>query len=106
MKRAFLLEYNIKEGIMRHHKRKGPRSRNQKRSYQKSRRPSHVSIYAKEGEHPERTIKRFLKKCKKEKVIEQARKYDYYEKPSAKRTREKARRRAVLKKLNEQNKKT
>tara|TARA_R100001594_G_scaffold72776_1_gene107397 strand:+ start:159 stop:470 length:312 start_codon:yes stop_codon:yes gene_type:complete len=70
----------------------------------KSKNPSHVTTYAKEGEHPERTIKRFLKKCKKEKVIENARKYDYYEKPSVKRRRAKLRREALIKKANRENK--
>jgi ribosomal protein S21 len=91
---------------MSYHNKRGTRSRNPKKFYHKGKRPSHVSTYTKEGEHPERTIKRFLKKCKKEKVIEQARKYDYYEKPSVKRKRARARRQAVLKKLNDQNKKT
>ena len=70
----------------------------------KSKNPSHVTTYAKEGEHPERTIKRFLKKCKKEKVIERSRKYDYYEKPSVKRRRAKLRRAALIKKANRENK--
>tara|TARA_R100000234_G_scaffold51883_1_gene31109 strand:- start:52 stop:327 length:276 start_codon:yes stop_codon:yes gene_type:complete len=91
---------------MSYHNRRGNRGRNPKKFYYKTRRPAHVATYAKEGEHPERTIKRFLKKCKKEKIIEQVRKYDYYEKPSVKRKRARSRRKAVLKKLNEQNKKT
>jgi len=91
---------------MSYHNRRGPAKRNQRKFYVRSKKPSHVTTHAKEGEHPERTIKRFLKKCKKEKIVEQSRKYDYYEKPSVKRNKEKARRKAVLKKLNEQNKKT
>ena len=70
----------------------------------KSRRPSHVTTYVKEGEHPDRAIKRFLKKCKKEKVVEHYRKYDYYEKPSVKRHRAKVRRKALIKKANRENK--
>ena len=86
--------------------RNSNRQKNPRKFYHKGKHPAHVATYAKEGEHPERTIKRFLKKCKKEKIIEQVRKYDYYEKPSVKRKRARARRQAVLKKLNEQNKKT
>ena len=65
-----------------------------------------MEVVVRRNEDPKRAIKRFVKKCKKEKVIEQVRKYDYYEKPSVKRKRARARRQAVLKKLNEQNKKT
>tara|TARA_B100001094_G_scaffold332796_1_gene406545 strand:- start:4407 stop:4568 length:162 start_codon:yes stop_codon:yes gene_type:complete len=47
-------------------------------------------------------IKRFMKKVKKEKVIEIYRsKTDYYEKPSVVRNREKKRRKNVLRKLRE-----
>ena len=84
------------------------RSRNRQRVTKKlnikSKSPSHVTTYAKEGEHPDRTIKRFLKKCKKEKVVERARQYDYFEKPSAKRRRAKLRRLALIKKANAENK--
>jgi small subunit ribosomal protein S21 len=47
----------------------------------------------------ERMIKRFSKKCKKERIIEEYRDRMYYEKPSAKRKREKERRKQVLQKL-------
>ena len=84
------------------------RNRNNQRTTRKlnikSKKPSHVTTYAKEGEHPDRTIKRFLKKCKKEKVVEQSRKYDYFEKPSVKRRRAKLRREAAIKKANAENK--
>jgi len=46
-----------------------------------------------------RMIKRFLKKCKKERIIEQYRESQYYEKPSAKRRAAAKRRRRVLDKL-------
>ena len=86
----------------RHH---GPRNRKVVRKLDiKSKSPSHVTTYVREGEHPERAVKRFLKKCKKEKIIEQVRKYDYYEKPSAKRHRMKVRRKALIKKANQENK--
>ncbi len=44
-----------------------------------------VSVKARRNEHPERLIRRFIKKCKKEKVVETYRqRTDYYEKPSVK----------------------
>tara|TARA_Y100001963_G_C6468631_1_gene303445 strand:+ start:193 stop:498 length:306 start_codon:yes stop_codon:yes gene_type:complete len=64
----------------------------------KGRRPSNVTVYARSGEHPERTIKRFLKKCKKIKIVEEYRKRQYYEKPSVVRRREKLRRERVIEK--------
>ena len=64
----------------------------------KSKRPSHITVYPKKGEHPERTIKRFLKKCKKLKIVEEYRRREYYEKPSEKRRRMKMRRLALIKK--------
>ena len=47
----------------------------------------------------ERLIKRFVKKCKKERVVENYRDRMYYEKPSIVRKREKARRKRVIQKL-------
>lgn len=63
-------------------------------------RPAHVSVRPRKDESPERVIKRFLKKVKKEKVIELYRnRTEYYEKPSAVKSRNKKRRKMVLKKL-------
>ncbi len=87
-----------------YYRRRPSRQRSVRKLDIKSKRPSHVTTYAKEGEHPDRTIKRFLKKCKKEKVIERCRKYDYYEKPSTKKHRMKVRRKALIKKDNQENK--
>ena len=84
-------------------RRNNNRQRTSRKLNIKSKRPSHVTTYAKEGEHPDRTIKRFLKKCKKEKVIEKVRKYDYYEKPSVKRRRAKLKRLALIEKSNREN---
>ena len=64
----------------------------------KSSGPSHVTVFPRKGEHPESTIKRFLKKCKKLKIVEEYRKREYYEKPSEKRRRMKMRRLAIIKK--------
>ena len=47
----------------------------------------------------EKMIRRFSKKCKKERIIEQYRDRMYYEKPSKKRKREKEKRKRVLQKL-------
>ena len=64
-----------------------------------SKHPSNVTIKPKPGEHPERAIKRFMKKIKKEKVLEIYReKTDYHKKPSALRRRKAIRREALLKK--------
>ena len=52
-----------------------------------------------ENEDPERMIRRFTKKCKKERIIENFRDRMRYEKPSIKRKKEKARRKKVLEKL-------
>ena len=70
----------------------------------KGSKPSHVTVLPRKGEYPERTIKRFLKKCKKLKVVEEYRKREYYEKPSEKRRREKLRRLATIKKEADKNK--
>ena len=61
-------------------------------------RPSHVTVIPRKGEPPERTVKRFLKKCKKLRIVEEYRKREYFEKPSAKRRRMKLRRLATIKK--------
>ena len=67
----------------------------------KGKRPSHVVVEPRYNEHIERAIKRFIKKCKKSGIADEFRKHQYYEKPSAKRRKEKLRREAVLKKLRE-----
>ena len=42
-----------------------------------------VSVKARRNEHPERLIRRFIKKCKKEKVVEKYReRTEFYQKPS------------------------
>ena len=51
------------------------------------------------NEPTEKMIKRFVKKCKKERIVENYREKMYYEKPSKKRKREKERRKRVLQKL-------
>ena len=66
----------------------------------KMRRAVIVEVKPKYKEEPiERMIKRFSKRCKKERIVENYRDRMYYEKPSKKRKREKERRKRVLQKL-------
>ena len=51
------------------------------------------------GEPFERMVRRFIKKVKKERIIENFRERQRYEKPSVKRKKEKAQRKKVLEKL-------
>jgi ribosomal protein S21 len=68
----------------------------------KSRRPAHVSVYSNDYEHPEKLVRRFLKKCKKEKILDQVRANQHFEKPSVKRHRAKLKRKADIKKANKE----
>jgi small subunit ribosomal protein S21 len=52
-----------------------------------------------DNESIEKLVKRFTKKCKKERIVENYRDRMYYEKPSKKRKRKKERRKRVLQKL-------
>lgn len=61
--------------------------------------PAHVETKVRKDESIERAIKRFSKKVKKERVLEEVRDKMYYEKPSVAKRREKKRRKAVLDKL-------
>jgi ribosomal protein S21 len=49
----------------------------------------HAKVVPKKGEPFERMVKRFLKKVKKERVIEQVKDRRYYEKPSVTKKKEK-----------------
>jgi len=63
-------------------------------------RPINVEVKPKyEDENIERMVRRFTKKCKKERIIENFRERQRYEKPSVKRKKEKAQRKKVLEKL-------
>lgn len=63
-------------------------------------RPINVEIRPRNrDESLERMIRRFTKKCKKERVTENYRERMYYEKPSEKKIKEKRRRKRVLEKL-------
>ena len=60
---------------------------------------SHVTVTPRKNEHPERLIKRFLRKVKKQRIIEEVRDRRFYEKPSVKRRKKRQQRERVLKKL-------
>ena len=53
---------------------------------------------------PQRMIKRFIKKTKKEKIVEKYRETMRYEKPSEKRRKQQKNRDRLIKKANEENK--
>ena len=82
-------------------------SRRNKRDYEyrsrklpsKGTRPSHVVVEPKGNEPIEKTIKRFLRKVKKSGIADEYRKRRFFEKPSAKRRKQRLRREATLKKL-------
>ena len=59
-------------------------------------------ITPKNNEPIDRTIKRFIRKVKKSGIAEEFRKRQYYEKPSMKKRKEKLRREATIKKLQEE----
>ena len=65
-----------------------------------SKRPINVEVISKyKDENVEKLIRRFTKKIKKERILEEHRDRMYYEKPSMKRKREQARRKKVLQKI-------
>ena len=82
-------------------KRKSKRNKRQpnKRMKYSGKRPSNMSVYINEGEDQARAIKRFIKKCKKEKIIEGVRERRYFVKPSTKRRLAEKKRQQTLKKL-------
>ena len=65
-----------------------------------ARRSINIEIKPKYKDEPfEKMIRRFAKKVKKERIVENYRNRMYYEKPSMERKRERARRKKVLEKL-------
>ena len=65
-----------------------------------SKRSVNIEIKPRYRDEPfERVVRRFMKKAKKERIVENYRDRMYYEKPSVKRKRERARRKKVLEKL-------
>ena len=66
----------------------------------KKAKPVHVEVEPRKNESPERMIKRFIKKVKKEGLQDEWReKHMYFEKPTDKRRRKKKERNRVIKKL-------
>jgi small subunit ribosomal protein S21 len=59
----------------------------------------HVQVEARRNESTESLIRRFSKKVKREGIVEEFNKRQYYEKPSVKRRLDKIKRKRVLKKL-------
>jgi len=65
-----------------------------------SKRTINIEIKPRYRDEPfERVVRRFMKKVKKERIVENYRDRMYYEKPSVRRKRERARRKKVLEKL-------
>lgn len=63
------------------------------------RRPVNAQVHLRRDESPEHLIKRFMKKVKNEKIIDEVRDREYYEKPSVVNARKRKRRKNVMKKL-------
>ena len=62
-------------------------------------RPVNVEVELRERETTEKLIRRFIKKCKKEKIVEEYRARTHYEKPSTIKRRNKARSKKIAKEL-------
>jgi small subunit ribosomal protein S21 len=75
------------------------RERNSNRHQISSKRPSNVTTLPKEGEHVDRTIKRFLRKVKKSGIGDILKKRRFFEKPSVKRRKKRKQRDATMRKL-------
>jgi small subunit ribosomal protein S21 len=63
------------------------------------RRPVNVQVHLRRNETQEHMIKRFMKKVKNEKIIEEYRENEFFEKPSVINARKRKRRKNVYKKL-------
>jgi ribosomal protein S21 len=64
--------------------------------------PINVEITPRRNEQPERMIRRFTKKVKKEGILEEVRERKYYVKPSEERRKKKRERDALMRKLQAQ----
>jgi small subunit ribosomal protein S21 len=67
-------------------------------------RPVNVEVTRRGDEPIERMLKRFIKKCKKEKILEEYKSRRYYIKPSEKRRLKKKRRAKIARELQEERK--
>lgn len=63
------------------------------------RRPVNAQVHLRRDESPEHLVKRFMKKVKNEKIIDEVRDREYFEKPSVVNARKRKRRKNVMKKL-------
>ena len=79
-------------------------------SHHRPKRPRHniiqgcVTVTAAEcGDNPEKMVRRFIKKVKNEKIIEEYRDRSVYKKPSEIKSQEKRNRRRLIEKVNKQN---
>jgi ribosomal protein S21 len=63
------------------------------------RRAVNVSVTPKQGEFIEKTIRKFMRKTKKEGFLQSLKKYEYYEKPSVQENRRRRKRKKTLDKL-------
>ena len=54
-----------------------------------SKKPINVEVKSRNNEHPERMIRRFIKKCKKERIVEEYRDRMFYTKKAEKRRKQK-----------------
>ena len=61
--------------------------------------PVNVQVHLRRNESQEQLVKRFLKKVKNERIIEEYRENDFYEKPSVVNARKRKRRKKVYEKL-------
>lgn len=57
---------------------------------------THVLVVPREGEFPERAIRKFIRKSKKAGIVDQVMKNEYYEKPSEIRKRKDRRRKKMI----------
>tara|TARA_R110002020_G_scaffold139703_1_gene310665 strand:- start:1324 stop:1569 length:246 start_codon:yes stop_codon:yes gene_type:complete len=67
----------------------------------KGTKPSHITVVPRRNEHPDKLIKRFMRKFKKTGVLDELRDRRYYEKPSTIRRRKRKQRDRVIRKLAE-----
>jgi ribosomal protein S21 len=99
-----LMSYNRHSKYNRHN-RDNRDNRNKPRRYVPligPKKPSNLTVVPRPNEPPERFIKRFIKKCKKLKIIETYReKTDYYQKPSVIKRKKAIRRLRAIKKANQ-----
>lgn len=66
--------------------------------------PVNVHVSLRRNETPEHLVKRFMKKVKNERIVEEYREKEFYEKPSVVNARKRKRRKNVIKKLQAANK--